>query len=74
MSFYKKGQNKNTDLETWFKFTSTFPDVFMINRIVLFAPVSYLENPPDRHLGTPADGDKTPDWKWELFIRPPLGY
>lgn len=64
MSFYKldkkkpKEKNSNIDLETWFELTSVFPDVLMINRIVLFAPVSYLENPPDRHLSTPADAEK----------------
>lgn len=67
-----KGQNSNIDLETWFKLTSIFPDVLMVHRIVLLVPVSYLENPPDRHLGTPADAEKTSEWKLELFIRVPL--
>lgn len=76
MSFYKMHQRKicSSDLETWFKLTGVFPDVLMVHRTVLFAPVSYLENPPDRHLGTPADAGKTPDWESEQFGSLPLCY
>lgn len=52
-----KGQNSNIDLETWFKPTSIFPDVLVVNRTVVFIPVSDLENPPDGHLGAPADAE-----------------
>lgn len=65
----QNGQSKGgIDLETWFQLTGVFPDVLMVNRVVLFAPISYLENPPDGHLGTPAGAEQTSDWESECFI------
>lgn len=42
-------------LEARLQLTSAFPDVLVIDGVVVFAPVSDLEDPADRHLGAPAD-------------------
>lgn len=42
-------------LETRLKLTSFFPDFFMVDRAILFTPVSHLENATKRHKTTSAD-------------------